>query len=220
MNIFKIASLMLAFLFGIANSSQAQVVLDQSFDAIAENPFNPGRSSLTATQSLTQTFTVGQAGLLFQIDVQVNSTAPTPTTGLVLDLLQVSNGQPILSSLGSVDIPRSDIPPLFLGQNVGEFVSVDVSGLGINVNPGDVLAFELTHPTDTGAYTAFVGTTDGYSAGQFFFRNPPETNIMTSSATQDIGFQTFVQVPEPTGAIPMLISMVCIFAKRNKRARI
>ena len=72
MNIFKIDSLMLAFLFGIANSGQAQVVLDQSFDAIAENPFNPGRSSLTATQSLTQTFTVGQAGLLFQIDVQVN----------------------------------------------------------------------------------------------------------------------------------------------------
>ena len=199
---------------------RADVLLDQSYDAIEDEPFSNSQSLLNASQSLTQTFTAGLTGQLVQIDVQVGRTAPFPSTDLVLDILEVQNGDPILNSFGSVQIPLADIP--FANTfDEGDFVAVDVSSLSIQVDAGDVFAFELTHPTDTGAFNWFTGGVDGYSGGQSYFRNPPSTDIQFSGNPDgDLGFQSWVQtIPEPSSAAPILFALT-LLSQIRKTSRV
>lgn len=191
-------------------------ILDQSYDAVLDAPFFNSGTALTATQSLTQTFTVGVDGWLTQIDAQVAFTAPFPSTGLELNLLTLDEGFPLFESLGEAEVPIEVIPPRFPIMP-GNFVSFDVSSLGIFVNEGDQLAFEITHATDTGSFTWFTGGAEGYSGGSSFFRNPPSTTFALVGGKTDYGFQTFVQpVPEPTCLFP-LVTIGCLFVRRRVR---
>ena len=134
----------------IAGSARANLVLDQVSDAYTASLGGElGGPSVEYTQSALQTFTVGVGGALATVDLQVQHSFVAPTGDLVLSILGTTGGVPDFSqNLGSVTLPASSIPP---NDNFasGPFTSFDVSGLGIAVAPGDVLAFELSYPTTT-----------------------------------------------------------------------
>lgn len=195
------------------------VQLDQSYDAVVDSASSNNGTALTAAQALTQSFTSSLAGRLVQVDLQVATTAPFPTTGIVLDIRPTVNDAPTSSSLGSFAIPLQDIPPRFpLVGGQGQFVSVDVSSAGIVVNPGDVLALEVTLPTNTGALTWFTGGVTGYPGGRGFFRNPPSTEYGPVNGGE-FGFRTFVlTVPEPASAGLLLVALMSAAVRPRRRS--
>jgi PEP-CTERM motif len=196
---------------------EAGLILDQSYDAFASG----GGSFVSSDQLLSQTFTVGQSGLLAQVDVEVQLATIPPTDGLILSILGTTGGATDSSNvLGSVSISPSSVQP-FDSSN-GTFVSADVSGLGISVAPGDVLALELTYPTGAGAYVWWdtdIGS--GYSGGREFFVRPPSTTWIDLDP-YDAGFRTWVEtapVPEPSSFMLLSIGCCGLFSFGRKRKR-
>lgn len=151
------------------------------------------------TQQVAQTFTVGPSGLLTQVDLQVailSDIVPSPDGDLMLSILGTTGGSPDSSNvLGSVTIPKLSIPTVIPG--VGDFTSVDVSGLGISVTTGDILSLTLTNGGTSGAY--LWSNRQGYASGDSFgsLNGGPWIN----NSSPDAGFQTWVDttsaVPEP-----------------------
>lgn len=191
------AFLPLSFIFVITSPASAALVLDQSADAFAAG--SDGGLNVHNFQSASQTFTVGIAGLLAQVDLQVQKAFSDPSDDLILSILGTTSGVPDLNqTLGSVAIAPGDVPP---GDfNNVSFISVDVSSLGIFVSVGDLLALELTYPMGTGDYFWYEQN-DFYAGGESFVRSPPETQFRFQG--QDYGFRTWVEtsmnvVPEPS----------------------
>lgn len=155
----------------------------------------PGVGTLVTSQTVYQTFTVGIAGLLTQIDVEVgNSTDPTPIEPIDLALTATSGGVPTAS------LASASLAPPALGETV--FRSADLSGAGISVTVGQVLAIRLSSTT-SGGYQWFQSG-DTYPGGlQFVEHIPPPTvggDPLTAFPDTDMAFRTFVDpapVPEP-----------------------
>ncbi len=192
----------LALIFAITSPATAALMLDQSADAFAAG--TNGGPQIFNFQAGAQTFTAGVAGLLAQVDLQVQQDT-SPSDDLILSILGTTGGVPDLNqALGSVSIAPGDVPPQDF--NNASFVSVDVSSLGILVSVGDLLALELSYPQGGGNFV-WYGSADFYAGGEGFFRNPPATNFnFNSSDISDLGFQTWVEtpmdvVPEPSSLL-------------------
>ncbi len=190
----------LALIFAITSPASAALVLDQSADAFAAG--SADGLVVSDGQAPSQTFTVGIAGLLAQVDLQVQQGSSPPSDDLILSILGTTGGVPDLNqALGSVSIAPGDVPPQDF-NNVS-FVSVDVSSLGIFVSVGDSLALELTYPTGSGFYFWYEAG-DIYAGGENYTRNPPSTQF--SFEGFEHGFQTWVEtpmdvVPEPSSLL-------------------
>ncbi len=193
----------LTFIFAMTGPASAALILDQSADAFAAGA--GGGPVVSNFQSTAQTFTVGITGLLAQIDLQAQQLGggSIPSDDLILSILGTTGGVPDLNqTLGSVAIAPGDVPPDDV-NNVQIF-SVDVSGLGIFVSVGDLLAIELSYPTGQEGYFWYAAEVDFYNGGGAFIRNPPDTQFGAES--DDQGFQTWVEtsmnvVPEPSAFI-------------------
>lgn len=194
------------------NSSWADlVVIDQVSDAYnAPSPSGElGGPTIADFQSALQTFTVGIGGTLTGIDLQVQqSGAPSvPTDNLVVSILGTSGGMPDFNqNLGSVSLPAASISP-FDNFASGDFVPFDVSGLGISVSPGDVLAIAASYPTGTGSYFVYDSEVDVYAGGTSYIYGPLD-GFLGSTAPRDLGFRTIVTVPEPFTFYAGLVVMV------------
>ncbi len=204
----------------ILSTASADLVVDQVADAFnAPSPSGElGGPTIADFQSSLQTFSVGVTGVLAGIDLQVQqSDAPSvPDSDLVLSILTTTAGVPDLNqNLGSVNLPVASIP-VFDNFSSGEFVSFDVSNLGISVSPGDVLAFELSYPAGNGSYFIYDSEVDIYGGGTSFVFGPLD-GFFGDTSPRDLGFRTVVStIPEPSS---YLLIVSCLFASLAVRNR-
>jgi hypothetical protein len=190
-------------------------VIDQEYDSIGA-----GSSSSAAIDSTTeraQTFTVGVAGVLDSIGLQVVREDASTSSDLLFDIRETSAGVPIESNaitLTSLTIPASEVP---LALGAGEFFSVDVISSGIAVNPGEVLAVVLSAPDATTAlnrYQWFNGPNpDDYPDGDPYSRSTGTWTLESS----DGGIQTLIVIPEPSSPLSLLAGVGILLALARRR---
>jgi len=190
-------------------------VLDQEYDSIGA-----GSSSSATIDSATdraQTFTVGLAGVLDSIGLQVVREDASTTADLLFDVRGTSVGVPIESNattLASVMVPATEIP---LALGAGEFFTVDVISSGIAVNPGEVLAVVLSAPDATTAlnrYRWFNGpNADDYPDGDPYSRTTGTWTLESS----DGGIQALIVIPEPSSSVSLIagIGILLVLARRR-----
>ncbi|MEM6750636.1 MAG: PEP-CTERM sorting domain-containing protein [Planctomycetota bacterium] len=201
-----------------APGASAQLVLDQENDAFAApSPSGElGGPAIDSFQTPLQTFTVGVGGLLAEVEVQAQkSDAPsTPDGDLVLTILGTTGGVPdFAQDMGSANLPAASIPD-FSSFASAPFAVFDVTGLGINVAPGDVLAIALSYPVGAGSYFIFDSEVDSYAGGTSFVSNLALNSFFTTSP-RDLGFRTRVLVPEPASAA--LLGLGSLLVARRRR---
>jgi hypothetical protein len=178
---------------------QSNVVNTFTFDAAVVTEVSRG-----------QTFTVGLAGILSQVNLEIyqsTNTVVAPT----FDILGTTGGVPDNSKvlfqtiIPLADIPIFDTPP----TTAFPLTSVDVSSAGIVVTPGEVLALTLSRDAPGNPpWLLWRQGIGGYSRGNSYDSIPPGAP-WTIDATYEGGFQTFVSVPEPSTVVLGLISVAC-----------
>jgi hypothetical protein len=152
-----------------------------------------------------QTFTVGTTGTLASLDLYISWTQTiTDVPGsLLVDIRPTTNGVPVLDSAAaftSFSFRPSGAPT----SPPGRLFTVDLSGAGLNVYAGELLAFALRSPESLflrAEYQFGAASTNPYSRGALFTAAPslglPE---MTKDPRFDLAFTTYVSpapVPEP-----------------------
>jgi hypothetical protein len=156
--------------------------LDQSYLPV---PVNNGLE-ITASQTLTQTFTVGIGGVLTGVEVaNLNHHRGTPTQPLELRIVATdASGTPNGATLAALSFLPSQVPA---GRGT---LSVDLRAFAIPVVPGMVLGLRLsslvTPGTQTYAWWGEAAGTIHYAAGMVFLRDT------TPLAVWDLSFQSFV----------------------------
>jgi hypothetical protein len=185
----------------LANRCLSAPVLDQSHiitqsvgGLITVGDFTPG-----------QTFTVGAAGLLSQIDLQIGRDAGA-LDNLSLEIWPTSSGSPTGSSpLFSASIPASSVPVAGPSTTL-PFTSVNLASGNLAVAPGQTYAAVLRGVPDFDEPHAFWNWGNpGYSLGtpvSTAFGHPWEVE----SSQYDFGFRTWVTPPPgPPGPAYRLI---------------
>jgi hypothetical protein len=172
--------------------ARAALILDQVFDP---GPSRVGSVSSGVSLDIpkAQTFTVGLAGVLVRVDVDIVRQGIGP---LLVDVRATTggdapgNGAPIendATTLASLTIPAATVPTT-LG-----FFSVDVSGFGIAVTRGEILAIVLRGTRLDTDYGWAGFTPNPYPAGAAYFRNASAGfPTWTPEHVDDLGFKTFV----------------------------
>jgi hypothetical protein len=202
--------------------SRAAAILDQSFDPGTPSAFaavfGPTSGFGAIFQDVAQTFTVGVSGQLTQIDILM-TTRGTPPGDLILDVRSTTAGVPNEddgSVLGSIVVPAATLPP-------ASFVSFDLSGAGIQLAAGDVVAFVLRSRDSTLGDDYWIGGGDpgGYAAGDAFLRQngSPGTWQPWDGSTNviDLGFKTYMLVPEPGTGVLLALGLVGLAARSRQR---
>ena len=206
------SGLIVAMLFIIGGKiSFAVPILDQPFDPGLEPTLSSG---IDFDIPKAQTFTVGIAGTLTKIDIDIARQGAEP---LLFDLRATRGaGVPIESdtmTLAALTIPTASIP-ITRG-----FFSIDISTFSIDVMRGDVLAIVLRDPTPGTDYVWFGGIGDPYILGAHYFRNLsagfPTWTLVDSS---DVGFKTFIEpIPEPSPLLLLGLGLGVLAGFRGKR---
>jgi hypothetical protein len=181
------------FLLAVLARPAAAAVLDQSHTLtqtvgglITVNEFMPA-----------QTFTVGRAGTLTRVELQITRDSAA-TNDVALEIWPTAAGAPTGSPLLSKVIPNSVIPTVGVSVNV-PFTAVNIADSGLQVQPGQQYAigirsaatFDDPNTSWIRGYPAYAGG-DAYSTA---FGRPWES---FGSAT-DFGFKTWVEPPPPVG---------------------
>jgi hypothetical protein len=165
---------------------------------ILDQEHNPA-TNLAAFQSagvMAQTFTVGIAGNLVEVQVMISSSFNTDN--LDFKITGTSAGSPNLADVRySAVLLESTLP-----NADGVFYSVPIGG-AVPVSVGDVLAIVIDDPGDDSGFGPQWRGEDlpgSYAGGQFFF-------LPGSATGHDAAFRAFVEsasvVPEP-GTIILL----------------
>jgi len=202
---------LMVFVAASAPQAMAVSVLDQ------QNVFTSsiGDTANAFSQSIGQSFTVGIAGELTQVDVYVTRFGFT-TDNLVFRLYSTDGGGMPNVQLGT-DLFRTpaDIP------TTAEFETFDVSAFNVSVNVGDVLALVITSTGST-SYILPFSETSLYAGGQpvrQVMNIPPDPWQPNPGVTRDYGFRTFVEpIPEP--AAMGLLGVAGMFAIGRRRDRL
>lgn len=171
-------------------ASSAQVIVDQY------NLDGDIFWSIHNASDIGQVWTAGSGGQLVGLELPVGQ-CWNPTSPLTLEILTTDAGVPQSSPvLASVAIPEISIPPqtvmpfsLVLGWVSATYV--DLTGFGINLQPGTKYAFRL-RTDDPPCYAIRGDTTGAYPGGQRF------TNWTLQAS--DLVFKTFNQNSEPIPA--------------------
>lgn len=169
--------------------AKAGPVVDQSF----QGPANVAHSFSVGPQE-AQVFTVGLAGNLVQIDVNLERPTIIPVGNLFFDIVNASGGVPPLANapvLASGSVPLASIP--------ASATSDSLTGFSIPVSVGQQLAIVLT--TDEFFFDPAWLFQDGgtYPNGEAFARHSSPPNSPWFDQSGDFLFQTFV---DPTAATP------------------
>ncbi|MEO0429477.1 MAG: hypothetical protein AAF160_18770 [Pseudomonadota bacterium] len=189
-------------LAGVLAGDASALVLDQSNIIVLDPQLEIGGPSIDFAQSAGQTFTVGVAGRLSSIGLQIQVEEDGASADALLSIFEVDGTTLGDTALGSVTVPLADVPA-FSGFTSAPFVLFDVSSLGIDVSVGQMLALLVT----------FSGLEDD---GGFFIFDSPAPSVPYEGGVEivigegdgafvviderDLGFQTFV---EATAAVPL-----------------
>jgi hypothetical protein len=199
----------------------AAPLLDQSYTQ------GPYFETLIGSGVYAETFTVGIAGRLDEVDV------PLSESGLVL---QTPDGTPITSDpdvqifstqygypdqmLASNLLPRADIPDVFTGNYIAE----DFSYANIFTTVGEVLAIVVVSNDSLVNWgigpTATTGAT--YLGGAAFVEYPVGAwdPLMDTDTVYDFHFKTYVgSVPEPASVLLAAFGAMMVFGQVKARRR-
>lgn len=134
-----------------------------------------------------QTFTVGVAGALSRIELQINRLFGTGGT-VIFTLYNTSGGIPN-ASLGTTALNWDAIP-----SGGFAYQSFDISAFSIPVTVGEVMAFTIKSSGETGFGLRSTFTLNTYSGGESKWRllGTPPGPWQTFSPSHDNGFKTYV----------------------------
>lgn len=188
-----------ALLLLFAGQASAGVVLDQSDIPTAGAIANhiEGGSPLAGPTRLGQSFSVGKAGTLQEIDLALVKFHDVPTVPVQFDVRDMSN-----QVLFSTTIPANGIPLADLqGQTWDIIPRIDVSAANLQVTPGEELMFTLAPTLTEGVLLFQADTQFQYLTGgivNFTAASPTGFSSPIFGATGDYGFRTFVNVADVT----------------------
>jgi hypothetical protein len=185
-NFIRLAAVLIAL---VARSASAVEVLDQQYDV--------GMSSFADTAfpfsaEVGQTFTVGVAGTLSRIEVQINRFNNLGGSA-ILTVYNTAAGVPT-TSLGTASLSTALIPPTGFA-----YQSFDVSSFAIPVSIGNMLAFGIKSSGDSGYFVRAVPEFSTYAGGKSKFRStgPPPGAWQDYNFEHDNGFKTYVNAAAP-----------------------
>jgi hypothetical protein len=217
-------------LFALSLTRAAQVV-DQTTLLTLTGGFTS--QSLSVTQDLAQTFTVGRDGFLTQIDLQLARTAQFSLIShdLTIDLIAPTNSNsPLGTVLASATLHPSDIPTAQQAA-FGQITSINITS-AIPVTVGEQLSLvltsdELRYPNSTSYVWIILPPVfpqfDKYPYGGAW-RNVNHTGFVPfdpeHTGPRDFTFQTWVTpIPEPSSHLLALVA-VHIGVSHGRRRRL
>lgn len=187
-------------------------------------PFNAAAGFLaTLGIDVAQTFTVGLAGTLSLVSVNIARTADT-TAPLFVEIRttvggipNAVDGQVLLSTpLSAAQVPIAS--PTTAGPLNGPafaFINVDLSAFGLAVTPGEVLALSMTSDASPGGYLWGLNVPGTYAGGNSYYRgNSLDAAWILGGADQN--FRTFVSVPEPASMALIAIAFAALVTSRRR----
>ena len=206
----------------IASSvSHAGTVLDQAQDT----HFSSTSSFATGHLERSQTFTIGESGVLSSIDIRVYSRSQN-NPDFVLSIYSVENGVPSEESVLSVSLPPDAIPYVSPEDEdvmtweeelaLFQWVSIDISAFNLQVQVGEQWAYGIVGAGAAESVNSWYRINSGYiddgvgpySAGESFRRSLDPTNYSyqfypTWSETEhnDMAFRTYVTIIDKTAII-------------------
>ena len=209
-------TLLFCFILAYPNIAGAAGELDQQFidlDGITTLPEVHGE------YIYAQTFTVGKAGLLDRVELQLErrSGDRVPTAPLVVELRRTVAGVPDATAggvLAAVTVPALSVPLTVFRE---PFLGVDLGAQAVPVSVGDMLALSLRSDTlDDRGYFWAIDNDEHYARGEFFTLHPTTGGVFIPLSRADPsnprfidgGFRTFVTVPEPVIAGALLLRRV------------
>lgn len=217
-----LATLTLAAILTLPTAARAVAVIDQQYD-FTSSIANTTNGNLG---EVGQTFTVGLAGTLERVDVRMFRLGGIfdPTGDPILSVYNTAGGLPTGAPLATATVPEASVP-LNPVNNAADFVAFDISGAGLQVSPGQVLAFAIRTTSEVGPYWLLTdqGQPIEYAGGAAVSRFPPGAWSSLSPA-QDHAFRTWVTpIPEPQsvillgfGAVAMLVARRRIRTRRKR----
>ncbi len=180
-----------------APAAMAVPMPDQSYDPAIDATAFIGQGNIL---DWSQTFTVGLTGTLTSVDVRIFKDSSSVTDALLFDIRTTSGGAPTEADMGanilaSVSIAASSV------STTSSLFNVDLTGFGLSVTTGDVLAIALRSDDPVSGAYRWQGTlASGYSDGSAFLR-VGGTWGNSGNTRGDLNFRTFVEptgVPEPS----------------------
>ncbi len=192
-------------LLGVATTS-ATTVLDQEFFPTDRSDFGSVISPQDLSWGVTQTFTVEQAGVLDSVEIHAGIAFPLTE----LRILQTIGGVPLGGAGTSVVLASTTL----VTSLPGDIQRFDLSGAGLIVNVGDILAIEpINDPIGLASWRGHSNV--DYPGGQVFTFNTSNSNWTLYPGT-DMRFRTYVTVPEPASAALLAIGGLAAL-RRSKR---
>lgn len=209
----------------------AAIIQDQSSGGPAGFTFTRCLGCGGSILDIAQTFTVGQNGILAQVDIynvylNLSNGGSTGGNPLLFDIRSTTSaGLPVADNslvLATLEMPASSVP-------TGSFQSpmvFDLLSLGINVSVGDVLALVLRSNDNVFAF----GTTnvDVYAGGEYTQRFTPDGVFPVFVAPSfpegvDLAFRTYVDttvIPVPAAVWLFGTALIGLvgFGRRRKAA--
>jgi len=181
-------------------------VLDQS-SVVPNNPRSTAYGNINSTTLWAESFTVGLSGTLTSVSVQAVS-GTSDVQGMTLEVRPMVGGFPTswtTAPLASASLPPTAFVTIFSGQH--PFVDFDISSFDVIVHTGDQLAVDLrtTDPGDLPTHDYGWQKTDvdyddpsNIYAGGIPFVSLNGSSWTSYNSTEDLGFATYVTVPEPS----------------------
>jgi len=155
-------------------------VLDQSYVPAALT----NGLEVTASQPVTQTFTVGITGQLTRIELaRIAQHRGTPTQPLQVDLVTTAGGVPTTTVLASITVQPASVP-----SSIGP-LQLDLRPFAVQGQQGQVLGIALSSNAAPGTQTyAWWGEAPNgpYAGGQVFIQ------LTAALPAWDLAFQTWV----------------------------
>jgi hypothetical protein len=186
--------------------------LDQNYDPGSNPVLTAGFASSLTNQERAQTFTVGLTGDLTRIDVFIQRNSGS-VGNLFADIRTVdASDHPIAGNLRTLTIPAANVPTF--PDPVG-FFTLDFSANPLPIQSGNHFAVVLHCSAGDVAMLWLGSNANPYPGG-----HGQEQQIGSHgwfhelNGNEDLGFRTFVAVPEPTATAPALIILAATLLRR------